>query len=40
VATEDPSTVIWFAFKVERQRAAQSFAVDYKSAGPLPLGPP
>ena len=40
VSTESPSTIVWFAFKVERQRAASSFAVDYKGAGPLPLGPP
>ncbi len=40
VTTEAPSTIVWFAFKVQRQRGASSFAVDYKGAGPLPLGPP
>ena len=37
---DDPSTVIWFAFKVERQRATRSFAVDYEGAGPFQFGPP
>ena len=37
---DEPSTVMWFAFKVERQRAAKSFAVDYEGAGPIPFGPP
>jgi hypothetical protein len=40
LSMDDPSTVIWFAFKVDRQRAARSFAVDYQGAGPIPLGPP
>jgi hypothetical protein len=40
LSIDDPSTVIWFAFKVERQRAARSFAVEYEGAGPIPLGPP
>jgi hypothetical protein len=40
LSIDDPSTVIWFAFKVERQRAARSFAVDYEGEGPIPLGPP
>ena len=40
VSTRDPSMTVWFAFKVDRQRAASSFAVDYRGAGPLPLGPP
>jgi hypothetical protein len=37
---DDPSTEIWFAFKVERQRAARSFAVEYEGVGPIQLGPP
>ena len=40
IGTDDPSMTVWFAFKVERQRAPAGFAVDYKGSGPLPLRPP
>jgi hypothetical protein len=40
IGTRDPSMTVWFAFKVERQRAAAGFAVDYQGSGPIPLRPP